>query len=418
MEIKKTDRDILRKLATRFAEIAALPVQKQNVDNWKRLNALNPVKPMVSMDQICWHELKGSGELTLHCENEFSRRLEWILRETLYRWDHFRCDMVVTSWLEIPKSIGSSGYGISIRYEDGLSGEIHQNAETHIFEDQIADETALEKIQTPVITHDRQSTQRDRAVAEDILGDILPVRMTGVVPCFRVWDEITFFRGVTPILYDFADRPEFLHAIMEKFTTIHLDLLRQYEALDLLDKDATTIHCSPAWNDLLPAKDFDGEHVRAKDCWASGMAQIFSSCSPAMFEEFEIEYARRYYAHCGLVNYGCCEPLHEMVPLIRTMHGIRKISTSPWANVQKMVRQIGQDFVLLRKPNPAFVAGDSLDEASVRRETRETLLACKEYGTPCEFILKDITTVRNQPERLTRWAQIVDEEIAGAGRSI
>ena len=133
-----------------------------------------------------------------------------------------------------------------------------------------------------------------------------------------------------------------------------------------------------------------------------------------MFDEFEIEYSKRYYEHCGLVNYGCCEPLHDKVHLIRKMHGVRKISTSAWADVNVMARNIGHDYVLLRKPNPAFVAGNTLDEPSIRKEICATLAACKEYGTPCEFILKDITTVNNQPERLTRWAQIVNEEIEKA----
>lgn len=411
MNISQKDRDILRRLATKYAGIAAQPVHQQTIHHWKRINALDPVKPMVSIDQICWHEMNVQAELTLLCENKFCRDMEWTLRTIIYKWAHFPCDMVIMPYIEILKSIGNSGYGIEVKYADGGAAEIHQNAQTHIFEDQIPDEAALAKIQSPVITYDEKTTMRNKSIAEDIFGDILPVKMTGASPGFRVWDELAVFRGVTPILFDFADRPEFLHAVMEKFTNIQLDLLRQYEKLNILEKDATSIHCSATFTDELPAKDFDGVHARGLDCWAYGMGQIFSSCSPMLFDEFEIEYAKRYYAHCGLVNYGCCEPLHNNVHLIRKMHGVRKISASTWADVNVMARNIGQDYVLLRKPNPAFVAGHALDEQSIRKETCATLVACKEHGTPCEFILKDITTVNNQPERLTRWAQIVNEEI-------
>jgi len=412
MTNRQSDYDILRALATRQAEIASLPVQKETLRNWKRINALDPIKPMVSVDQICWEEFQGDEALQLKCADPFLRKLEWNLRATLYRWAHFPCDLVVPAHVDIPMAIGNSGYGIDIVMEDTVGGELHRNSETHLFADQIADEDALARIVCPVITHDVRKSAEHKALAEEALGGILDVRMAGVTPVFRVWDEITFFRGVTPILYDFADRPEFLHAIMEKFTNIHLNLLDQYEALNVLDTGAPFSHCSPTHTDLLPTEDYDPERVLGRDCWASGMAQIFSSCSPAQFDEFEIAYAKRYYARCGLVNYGCCEPLHDKVHLIRQMHGIRKVSCSPWADVRVMAEQLGSDYVLLRKPNPSFLSGDALDEASIRRETRETLAACRVNGTPCEFILKDITTVMRQPERLDRWAQIVKEEIA------
>ena len=39
----------------------------------------------------------------------------------------------------------------------------------------------------------------------------------------------------------------------------------------------------------LPADGFNMKQPRAKDCWAFGMAQIFSTVSPEMHNEFEIE---------------------------------------------------------------------------------------------------------------------------------
>ena len=411
----QSDRDIIRSLAEQQARVAAQPAQQENLKNWKRLNALDPVKPMVSIDQICWHELVTDPALQLACTDPFCRDIEWGIRSTLYRWAHFPCDLVVPAHVDIQKAVANSGYGIDTVYDDRISGEIHQNTETHLFADQIADEDALEAIRTPVVSHDLHETAERRARAEHLLDGILGVRMAGPIPCFRVWDELTFLRGVTPILYDFADRPEFLHATMEKFTRIQLDLLDQYETLNLLDAQAPFAHCSPTHTDRLPGDGFDAAHVRAQDCWASGMGQIFSSCSPGLFDEFEIEYAKRYYARCGLVNYGCCEPLHDRVHLVRKMHGIRKISCSPWADPNQMAKQLGPEFVLLRKPNPSFLSGSALDETSIRRETRETLAACRESGTPCEFVLKDITTVMHEPSRLDRWADIVRQEIVDFG---
>lgn len=68
-----TDRDILRCLAERQAEIAALPIHQQTVAGWKRLNDLKPGKPMVHIYQVCWHEMDVDGELTLQCQDPFHR---------------------------------------------------------------------------------------------------------------------------------------------------------------------------------------------------------------------------------------------------------------------------------------------------------------------------------------------------------
>ncbi len=411
MPVSQEEKDVLRILADEYAQISSLSVHQETIKNWKRLNALDPVKPMVLIDQICWPELNTDGQLTLQCEDDLCRSIEWTLRSTIYKWNHFPCDMVVMPYVEIPKTIRNSGYGIDIQFEDGADGELHLNPETHLFADQIPDEAALERIAYPQIEYDEEKTLANQAAAENIFGDIIPVRMTGVSPEFRTWDELTFFRGVTPILYDFVDRPDFLHAIMEKFTDIQLHKLEQYERLNLVEKDVATIHCSGTFTDELPAEDFDGIHVRGVDSWAYGMGQIFSSCSAEMFYEFEIQYAKKYYERCGLVNYGCCEPLHDKVHLIGEIDNVRKISTSPWSNVEIMAKNLGSDYVLLRKSNPAFVASDTLDEQSIRKETAETLAVCQDNSTPCEFILKDLTTVRQEPQRLTRWAEIVKEEI-------
>jgi len=45
----------------------------------------------------------------------------------------------------------------------------------------------------------------------------------------------------------------------------------------------------------------------------------------------------------------------------------------------------------------------------VRKELTETLDICRENGTPCELILKDVSTVKYQPERLREWNKIAME---------
>ena len=92
------DRDILRGLSGQVAEIAALPVQEEKRRLWRSLNGLNPERPMVAIDQVCWNEMNIEGKLNLHCKNEECRSYEQTLRRILLQWEYFPVDMVVEPW--------------------------------------------------------------------------------------------------------------------------------------------------------------------------------------------------------------------------------------------------------------------------------------------------------------------------------
>ena len=63
------------------------------------------------------------------------------------------------------------------------------------------------------------------------------------------------------------------------------------------------------------------------------------------------------------------------------------------------------------KPNPALLASPSFDEELIRKDLRSTMDAAKRYNRSLEFILKDISTVKHEPWRLQRWAEIAMEEV-------
>jgi len=63
MAILEKDKVILQKLATELVAIADLPIQKQKAEMWRRLNRLEPVKVMVWINEIPWHEMGPELEL-------------------------------------------------------------------------------------------------------------------------------------------------------------------------------------------------------------------------------------------------------------------------------------------------------------------------------------------------------------------
>ena len=405
MTISHQDREILRGLAAQVAEIAALPIQEETRNLWKALNGLKPIRPMVLIDQIPWHEMDHEGELVLRTEDEFCGNLETELRRRLYTWKHMRADMVMEPFLDLPKVIRGADFGISAKEELAVT-DPRNDVVGHRYFDQLRSEEDLQKIRPPQVILDVAATARTEQIAQEIFDGLLSVRMHGIFPWANLWDWIIEWRGVEDVLLDLLDRPAFIHALMMRITDFQLDLVDQLEALGLLGCGQTTIHCSGAYTDELPAPGFDSAHPRAKDLWISGMAQIFATVSPAMHQEFELNYANRLYDRFGLVYYGCCEPLHAKIGVVEKIPHLRKISISPWADVERSAREIGGRFVVSRKPNPAFLAGPSWDPGIAEADLRETLRYCQLYGSPVEFILKDISTVCYEPKRLWEWADL------------
>ena len=412
MSADKRDRNVLRELGRRIAEIAALPVQQETIALWKALNGLKPVRPMVMIDQVPWHEMDVNGELTLECEDEVCRGIETGLRRTLYSWKHMRGDMVVEPVITVGKVIRGADFGIeTIEQRAVLDPE--NSVVGHYYVDQMKTDDDVQRIRTPEVVLDEEATADVQERAQEIFEGVLTVRSQGWHPSFAPWDIIVQWHGVENVLRDLIERPEFMHRIVSRLTDAQLSMLDQLEAKGLLGGVQGTIHCTGAYADELPAPGYDPLHVRTKDLWTCGMAQIFSGVSPAMHQEFELDYAVRWYERFGLVYYGCCEPLDGKIDIIRNIPHVRKISMSAWVDVERGAERIGRDFVFSRKPNPAFLAGDTWDPDIVERDLSNTLGRCKRYGCPVELILKDISTVGYKPQRLWDWAEIARRMVEG-----
>lgn len=405
------DRDILRGLAGQIAEIAALDIHIETERLYRAVNNLKMIRPVVLLDELPWNQLNVDGELTLKCEDAFLREVEQNMRRTLYRWNHCRGDMLVEPYYYLDRVIHIGDMGIKVQ-ESTLSADGDNHIISHHYEDQLSTLESLDVLHVPEIMVDDVLTERRRVMLDGIFGDLLPIRLRGLTGAgfYMPWDDLARWRGVEPIYVDLIDDPELLHAFMRRFVAIRKELLRREEELGLLDAHMPVLHCTPGLVDELPG-ELEGGHTTRKNLWGRGTAQMFASVSPAMHDEFEIEYAKEFFDGFGLVYYGCCEPLHDKIDIVKKLPNLRKLSITPWANVRRAAEQIGGDYVLSRKPNPASVAVPKLDEEALRRDILETLTICRETGTPCEFILKDISSVYYNPMNLTRWEQVVMETV-------
>ena len=360
---------------------------------------------MVMIDQVCWHEMDVDGSLTLQTESPFCRGIETGLRRTLYQWKHMRVDMVVEPTIQISKVIRNTGYGIEIEEERAIT-DPDNDIVGHLYIDQLTTEEDLQKIRPPELELDAAATAEAEETARGIFDGLLAVQMQG---CCRwpIWDIIAQWtrRAEHPLG---PGGPPRVHAPGHE--TAHRCLPGHARPIGgegpaglCADRPSTAPARTPT---SFPPPASIRTARAPRDLWTAGMAQIFSTVSPAMHQEFELDYVNRFYERFGLVYYGCCEPLHNKVDIIKRIPHVRKVSMSPWVDMDKGAQRIGKDLVFSRKPSPAFLAGPTWNPEVARKDLQDTRDACDRYGTPLEFILKDISTVAYQPQRLWEWAEV------------
>jgi len=404
-------RDAIRDLGKRYAEIAALPRQQETIDGWRRLNGLQTTRPMVQIDQLPWHELDwGEDKLVTRDDDLVGKMpgfwsIEGRLRRTIYAWENFKADMVVLPCVGIAKTVRNAQIGPAWKVErKGLSQH---------YEEQLTTIEEVRALETPVIETDPELDRQRLEQMSELFDGILPVKLVGQGRHSGLWDRITTLISPERVLYDLIDRPEYVSELVAKFVEMESGVLDQYEEHGLLEAAPPDIHCTGAFCDELPSADYDGAKATAKDTWTFSMAQIFSEVSPAMQDEFDITPLKPLLDRYGLVYYGCCEPLHHKIDIVRKLSTVRKISVSPWADKEVAAERIHGDYVFSAKPNPAHVAMGSFDADLVRKDLAETVEICRRHNTPCELILKDVSTVCNDPGRLTQWEQIAMEVVEG-----
>lgn len=410
MEINKKDKTILRELASQLADIGSLPIQKEKAKMWKKLNKLESTKPMVWINEIPWHEMNVDDELTLQCEDEFCRKIEQHLKQTIYQWKHLRADMVIEPKIYCPKVIYDSGFGIE-EESDVIRVDSSNPIASRHFHPQIKEEEDIEKIRFPTVTYNAETTERNYQIMCEIFDGILSVEKIGIPGFwFAPWDQLVTWWGVEELMIDLTERPEFVHKVISRLVDAHLHRLNQYESLGLLSLNNGPFRVGSGgygYTDELPKPGFNPEHVRAIDLWGCATAQIFVAVSPEMHEEFAVKHEKRWLDRFGLVYYGCCEPLHKKMDMLRrNIPNLRKVSMNYRIDVDTAVEAVGKDYVFSYKPNPAVLAEAVWSMEKARNELEYVLKRTKEKGCVVEIIMKDISTVNYEPKRLWEWAEM------------
>ncbi len=404
------DRIELRELGKKVAEFAAEPVNDTRKRQWEHCNKLDAEKPMVWFDEVCWHEMNVDDELTLRTEHPFCRQIEAELRQQIYLWRHMQGDMVIEPVIYAPLAITNTGIGINKEMDIVKTDDKNDVVSRH-FIITIKDEDDIDKIKYPEIIHNSELSAVIESKYREVFEGILKVERRGAPGFwFAPWDDIVMYTGVQEALLDLAMRPDYIKKLVSKLVDVGLFVLGRYEDMGLLSSNNYNTRIGSGaygYTDELPRLTTGRDVVRSENIWGSCTAQIFAEVSPEMHEEFALEYERKWLSRFGLTYYGCCEPLHHKMEQMRTIPNLRKVSISPFADLKKAEEAVGDDYVISYKPSPAILAERHWAADKIKEDLRKNISIIKNRNV--EMIMKDISTVKYQPQRLWEWVRIASE---------
>ena len=398
------DLQTVRELAKQYLDIANDPIQDERRDLWRKLNSLERTRPLVYV-QVGGPVWKETLEVQPTCEDQFLAGQEAGLRQKIYHAS-IGDDTVHEPWLKIKASLvtppGPWGYAYEYIHPEEAGGAWQ-------FDPVIKEYDDFGKLVTPKHEIDEEATAQRKARIEDAIGDILPVCVSRAPLWDNSWHadiitDLTRLRGLGQLMWDMVENPEWLHKVIgwmcENIQRIHQEAedLGHWSLCDHYNQ-------SMSYSKELPDPAGDNAGVGREQLWAFSAAQEMETVSPAMHEEFLLNYQRPILEKFGRVAYGCCDNLTEKIDILRKIPNLRRIGVSLRADIARCAEQIQQDYVMSWRPNPAQMICCGFDPDLVRRVVRQAMEDFK--GGLVDIALKEIETVLNQPENLREWVKVV-----------
>jgi hypothetical protein len=409
LKITGQDREILRGLAGRWSELAALPVMETRKRQWTALKDLHPERPMVLFETWTVENFVAAEEL--HCSTDELRELEKSMRAVIRQAEELGDDFIVDPFLRVYWQIQAGDYGVPIIAEhaqDGMGGDT-----AYQYNHPLRTPEDVVRLHPRTFSVDRSATLRQVEALEACFGDLLPVTLHGTGSHIAALTSDLFrLIGNDNLLAWLYDAPEALHAVMATLRDDRLAYYRWMEAEGLLglNNDSHIVGSgSPGYTTALPAADYGGR-ARLRDLWIWMESQETTMISPRMFAKFFLPYMAEVAACFGLVYYGCCEPVHDRWDaILAAIPQVRAVSISPWCDMKYMGERLGKTCVFSRKPKPWLLSGDTPDWAGLEQDADETVAAAKDGCL--EILYRDVYRVNGDRARLKRWVDLVRSRI-------
>lgn len=400
-----SERERIRSLAARYAELAADPVMQERRRLWTALKDLCPVRPMVLFET--WTLEDYVTEAELKCEDPFWRNVERHLLWSTRHAGEVGDDLVLPPEWRVGWRVEGCSYGVEItarHAEDVQGGHVGYS-----FDHPLRDPADLERLRPRTWRVDRDATRETAGRLADCFGDLLPVVIHGTTALHGgLTGDLFRLIGNDRLLLWPYDCPDAIRRAMAYLRDDRVAYYRFLETEGLLGANANETLVgsgSPGFCSSLPGPA-PPEGVRLQHLWLWMESQETVGISPRMFEELFLPSMADVCRPFGLIYYGCCEPVHDRWDrIVKAIPNVRAVSISPWCDMERMAEALGRRVVFSRKPRPAPISGPRPAWDELEADARATLRAARDGCL--EIIFRDVYRIHGERPRLSRWVQMV-----------
>ena len=399
------DREILRALAARKVALANCKRNEKILAMWhaqaKGVRDTPPVRLLFS------NFPKEVVTSRLRCEGADARKLEARLLTSMVGRELFDDDTPISDRLEIPLFCGAYPFGARpnlLRSKDTIGFHIEP-----LTDDIEAD---FEIFCGGTFSANRESTEAYCAWVDEIIGDILPTKITMNSLTGAITNPLVMLINLETYYYSMYDAPEALHKIMDMATGVYeryYDYLEEKKLLLPTNDFSGVAQESFGFTDELPS---DGPICSTKQMWGFLESQETTAVSPEMYGEFVYPYQERLVKRYGLLSYGCCERVDTIwEDYLSKWKNLRKLSVSPFNNEAQIGEYLrGSRVVYYSKPRAEFVTNPGpLDEEALKKYFRG--VAESASGCLFEMAQREVGTIFGDFNRGKRYVEIAKETI-------
>lgn len=404
--ISAHDREILRLRAQLQLDCANSPQNKIILKKWQaQAEGRREAPPVRLLFSNFRHEVITPR---LKCEGEQARRLEAALLGNLAGRELFDDDTPVSSTFDMMWHTYVRPYGL----EASITRAAGPNAQGFHIDPVISDlGSEVDKLRGGSFGVDRKGTALQRELLEDVLGDILPVRMVmGSLPG-GITNPLVHLMGMEAYYMAMFDCPDAVHEAMEMATQVYesyYDFLEKEQLLLPTNGLSPLAQESFAFTDELPSDKV----TRTTECWGFLESQETTAVSADTFGEFVFPYQQRLVDRFGLLSYGCCERVDAIWPkYLSRWSKLRKLSVSPFNNEPRIGEFLrGSRIVYYCKPRAEFVTCDGpLNDGAITAYFKGVCEAAS--GCIFEIAQREVGTIFGDFERGRHYVRLAKEAV-------
>lgn len=404
--ISEKDREILRKIAHRKAELANNSFNDELMKKWKALGECKRENPTVRL--LFYNFRKEIINPQMQCEGEVARALENELLGSIAGRELFADDTPLQAVFDIANPVYCNPYGLEAKRQnssDERSNGYHIEAVIEDLEEEI------DKLRGGSFGAYEGGASEKIELATDLFGDILPVRRTMGSLGGTMTAKLVNYMGMEQYYVSMYDCPEKVHEAMEMATRIYeqfYDFLEEKKLLLPCIDTSNVAQESFAFNNILPTENV----TKTNQCWGFLESQETTAVSAEMFGEFVFPYQDRLAKRYGLLSYGCCERVDAIwEDYLSKWKNLRKLSVSPFNNEKRVGDYLrGTNVVYYSKPRAEYLTmRNGIDEVALREYFKN--LAINASGCLFEVAQREVGTIYGDVERGRRYVQIAKEEI-------